>query len=74
MDDTNGLEILAIARQGNPKAISTLINRQLQSKEILAIISKDKYFDKEERLKIVFEFEQAKSKRKNPSLYAKILS
>ncbi len=56
--------ILELAKQGNPKAVADLLNGQLQPKGITAIVTKDKYFDKEERLKIVFEFEQAKSKEK----------
>jgi len=55
---------LELAKQGSPKAIADLLNGQLQPKGITAIVTKDRYFDREERLKIVFEYEQAKSKEK----------
>jgi len=57
-------KVLALAKQGNTSAISKLINNQLSTKGITAIVTKHRYFDKEERLKIVFEYEQAKSKEK----------
>jgi len=57
-------DALELAKQGSPKAIAALLNGQLRTKGVTALVTKDKYFGKEERLKIIFEYDQAKSKEK----------
>lgn len=58
------VDVLKLAKQGNSKAIADLLNSQIESKGITAIVIKDKCSHKEERLRIIFQYEQEKSREK----------